>query len=260
MLAKNGRGVGTTVQTAEIDDLAVSTAKIAAGAVTTAKLDSAAVTNAVVSGSAAIAYSKLNLASSIVNADISNSAAIALSKLSTSGFSANQVVSYNGSAFAAADPAGAWTVLGGANLGGGAATSIAVSSIAAYDMLMLIAFVKATSASTAIAIQFNDSGGTAYQTKRLVNGSIANASGNAYFIPAGDTETPTDPMMLSMIIGNTQAQNKTIIGSVGNYSYNIHFTGQWNDTSNQVNKIKIMTDTANTYTTATWMRVFGRNK
>jgi len=43
-----------------------------------------ALVNADVSASAAIAYSKLNLASSIVNADINNSAAIAYSKLSLS--------------------------------------------------------------------------------------------------------------------------------------------------------------------------------
>jgi len=43
------------------------------------------VTNASVSASAAIAYSKLNLGTSIVNADVSASAAIALSKLASTG-------------------------------------------------------------------------------------------------------------------------------------------------------------------------------
>jgi hypothetical protein len=49
--------------------------------VTTAKIDDGAVTNAKVDASAAIAYSKLNLATSIVNADISTTAAIATTKL-----------------------------------------------------------------------------------------------------------------------------------------------------------------------------------
>ena len=55
-------GVGTSVETGEITD--------------------GAVTNAKVSDTAAIAYSKLALATSIVNADISATAAIALSKIS----------------------------------------------------------------------------------------------------------------------------------------------------------------------------------
>jgi len=49
--------------------------------VTTAKIDDGAVTNAKVDASAAIDYSKLNLATSIVNADISTTAAIATTKL-----------------------------------------------------------------------------------------------------------------------------------------------------------------------------------
>lgn len=50
-------------------------------------LDYRKVVNAMVDAAAAIAYSKLNLASSIVNADISSSAAIAQSKLSFNSFS-----------------------------------------------------------------------------------------------------------------------------------------------------------------------------
>lgn len=48
-------------------------------------IEDGSVTNAKVSGSAAIAYSKLSLSNSIVNADIASAAAIAYSKLSLSG-------------------------------------------------------------------------------------------------------------------------------------------------------------------------------
>jgi hypothetical protein len=51
----------------------------------TAAIGSEVIVNADVSTSAAIAYSKLNLADSIVNADVSTSAAIAYSKLNISG-------------------------------------------------------------------------------------------------------------------------------------------------------------------------------
>ena len=94
-------GTGMSVQTVELDDLAVTTAKIANLNVTTGKIADDAVNgdkiadssvtsahivdgtivNGDVSASAAIAYSKLNLGTSIVNADIGSSAAIAYSKL-----------------------------------------------------------------------------------------------------------------------------------------------------------------------------------
>lgn len=51
------------------------------------------IVNADISGSAAIAYSKLNLATSILNADISASAAIAYSKLSLTGSIVNDDIS-----------------------------------------------------------------------------------------------------------------------------------------------------------------------
>jgi hypothetical protein len=58
------------------------------------------ITNSHISNSAAIAYSKLNLASSIVNADVSNSAAIALSKLAT--VTASRVLVSDGSGLVSA--------------------------------------------------------------------------------------------------------------------------------------------------------------
>ena len=55
------------------------------GSISTSELADGAVTNAKVNASAAIAYSKLNLANSIVNADVAADAAIAYSKLALTG-------------------------------------------------------------------------------------------------------------------------------------------------------------------------------
>jgi hypothetical protein len=69
------------VTTAKINDLAVTEGKIADSAVTSAKIADGAIMNIDVNASAAIAYSKLNLGTSIVNADVATGAAIAYSKL-----------------------------------------------------------------------------------------------------------------------------------------------------------------------------------
>ena len=71
-------GAGTAFEFALLNNANVD----AAAAIAYSKLNLASsIVNADVSGSAAIAYSKLNLASSIVNADVANAAAIAYSKL-----------------------------------------------------------------------------------------------------------------------------------------------------------------------------------
>ncbi|HET7637461.1 MAG TPA: hypothetical protein VFK47_01850, partial [Ktedonobacteraceae bacterium] len=66
---------------------------ISAGAITAAKLATGTITNTQVSSSAAIAYSKLALGSSVVNADVSSSAAIAYSKLALGSSIVNADVS-----------------------------------------------------------------------------------------------------------------------------------------------------------------------
>ena len=63
----------------------LTSSQLTDGIITTAKIADGAVVNVDVNSTAAIAYSKLNLATSIVNADINSSAAIALSKLATTG-------------------------------------------------------------------------------------------------------------------------------------------------------------------------------
>jgi len=67
----------------QLVDGIITTSKLAADAVTSAKIADGAIVNVDVNSTAAVAYSKLNLATSIVNADISASAAIATTKLGT---------------------------------------------------------------------------------------------------------------------------------------------------------------------------------
>jgi hypothetical protein len=68
----------------QLADGLITTAKLAADAVTSAKIADGAIVNVDVNSTAALAYSKLNLATSIVNGDIAN-ATIALAKLSATG-------------------------------------------------------------------------------------------------------------------------------------------------------------------------------
>jgi hypothetical protein len=70
-----------TVIAADIAAGTITATELADGAVTSGKILNDTIVNADVNSSAAIAYSKLNLATSIVNADISASAAISYSKL-----------------------------------------------------------------------------------------------------------------------------------------------------------------------------------
>lgn len=73
---------GTAIYTGGITALTGDVTATGPGSVA-ATIANGVITNAMVSGSAAIAYSKLNLATSILNSDISASAAIAFSKLAT---------------------------------------------------------------------------------------------------------------------------------------------------------------------------------
>jgi hypothetical protein len=68
----------------QLADGLITTDKLATDAVTSAKIADGAIVNVDVNSTAAVAYSKLNLATSIVNGDIAN-ATIALAKLSATG-------------------------------------------------------------------------------------------------------------------------------------------------------------------------------
>ena len=73
---------------AQVEDGEIVTAKIADSAVTSAKIADGTIVNADVNASAAIAYSKLNLGTSIVNADVATGAAIDKTKISGTAITA----------------------------------------------------------------------------------------------------------------------------------------------------------------------------
>lgn len=76
-------GANTTqLATTAFVKAAVDAVAIAPGSITSTEIADATIVNGDISGSAAIAYSKLNLVGSIADADISSSAAIAQSKIS----------------------------------------------------------------------------------------------------------------------------------------------------------------------------------
>lgn len=99
----------------------------ASAAIAYSKLNLAtSIVNADINASAAIAYSKLNLSASIVNADISSSAAIAYSKLSLTGSIVNADISASAAiAFSKLAALSSGNILVGS--AGGVATSVAMS-------------------------------------------------------------------------------------------------------------------------------------
>lgn len=172
----SGGGGGGGLSDADYGDITVS------GGATVFTIDNNVITNAKVNASAAIAYSKLNLAASIVNADISASAAIAYSKLALTGAILN------------ADLAGSIAYsklsLTGAILNADLAGSIADTKLSTISTAGKVSnsATTATSANTASAIVARDGSGnftagtitaaltgnastaTALQTARAING------------------------------------------------------------------------------------------
>ena len=122
-----------------------------------------ALVNADVSASAAIDYSKLNLASSIVNADISNSAAIAYSKLNLSSSIVNADVS--GSAAIAYSKLNLATSIVNADISGSAAI--------AYSKLNLSLSIVNADISTSAAIALSK------LATQAANTVVANVTGGA---------------------------------------------------------------------------------
>ena len=156
-------GGSAEVQTAEIEDGAITEIKLATGAVTSDKILDGTIVNADISASASIAYSKLNLGTSIVNADVSASAAIELSKLATS--TAGNIIVYNAS---------------------GVPTSVAESG----DVTINASGVTAISSGVIVNDDINASAGI---DKTKISGTA---------ITAGDTGTVTSTMIADGTIVN----------------------------------------------------------
>lgn len=193
-----------------VGDGAITEAKLAAGSVTSSKIGSGAVeasniasgaiTNTQVSASAAIAYSKLNLGTSIVNADVSASAAIADTKLATiasSGKVSNSATTATSantaSAIVARDASGDFV----ANK----------STLATVDVSTVIetALIVASPAASTVNINFNTSP-TVYYTGNSTADWTLNVRG-------------TNSVTLNSSISTGQIATVTFIATNGSTAY-----------------------------------------
>ena len=134
----------------------------------TATIASGVIVDSMISSSAAIAYSKLNLSGDIVNADIATSAAIAYSKLNLSGAIVNAdiatgaAIAYSKLSIAAGDIAYSKLTLTGAIVNADIATSAAI----AYSKLNLTGDIVNADIATSAAIAYS---------KLSLTGAIVNA-------------------------------------------------------------------------------------
>lgn len=138
----------------------------AAAAIAYSKLNLASsIVNNDISGSAAIAYSKLNLATSIVNADISGSAAIAYSKLNL----ALGIVNGDISASAAIDYSKLAALTASRALVSDGSGFVSASSVTATELGLLsgVTGTLATIAGTQVLTNKDIDGGTASNTSRI---------------------------------------------------------------------------------------------
>jgi len=134
--------------------------------VTAAKIANGTLTNTQISASAAIAYSKLNLASSIVNGDISNSAAIAYSKLALSNSIVNADIA-----------SGANIAYSKLNLANSIVNSdVAAGAAIAYSKLNLSGSITNSDVSNAAAIAYNKLN----LANSIANSDIATGANIAY--------------------------------------------------------------------------------
>jgi hypothetical protein len=134
--------------------------------VTAGKIANGTLTNTQISASAAIAYSKLNLASSIVNGDVSNSAAIAYSKLALSNSITNSDVA-----------TGANIAYSKLNLASSIVNSdVAAGAAIAYSKLNLTGSITNSDVNSSAAIAYSKLN----LSNSIVNGDIASGANIAY--------------------------------------------------------------------------------
>lgn len=257
MSLHNQNILGATIETGEITNGSVTTDKIADLAVTLAKIANACITNAKIDAAAAIAYSKLALTGAIVNADIAAAAAIALSKLDKTGMTTSKVLGYDGANIAPVDMSGFYSVLGAADLSGGAADSITVSGLTNLNTYMVIAYLSKTGTNIQCVIRFNGDTGNNYTVDTNRSGTEYSASGvsGLYTTPAEDG----DHVLLCILVHNISTIKKSVTwyGFSGN-GYIIG-GGFWGNTTDAISSITIANVGAGDFDTPTKMRVAGRN-
>jgi hypothetical protein len=178
------------IKAGSIDTGSITSAKIAADAVTSAKIANDTIANADISSSAAIAYSKLNLATSIANADISSSAAIAYSKLNL------------GTSITSSDLAS--TVITGAT---------SESTIAGGDQI-LIYDDSASALRKMTRTNFVSGLGSGFDTQLFhVRDERANGTGGGAFISGSFQTRPLNTVMTNEISGASLSSNQITLPS-----------------------------------------------
>lgn len=234
MLAKQGRSVGISVQTAELDDNAVTTAKINALAVTTAKIDALAVTNAKIND---VAASKITGQVAVANGGTGLSALGA----------ANQVLRTNGAANALefANATGTWTKLEHQELGA-AAAHITSDTFTAKEQLHIVAHLRTDAGTHAARVRFGNAGtidsGNNYRHYRLNAGTYETGASQSGVLMVADTVRNEDFFVVIDVI-NYAARAKAIVGLMSNTNSNGGFVnGAWDNTSNQITNVSFRAD------------------
>ncbi len=173
---------GTVLQnTLSVTDTATIDLTLAAD-VLSAAIVTGSITNAMVNASAAIAYSKLNLATSIVNADISGSAAIAYSKLNL----ATSIVNADISASAAIAYSKLAALTSG-NILVGSAGNVATSVAMSGDITISNAGVTAIGSGVIVNADVNASAAIALSKLAATTASRALVSDGSGFVSAATT-------------------------------------------------------------------------
>lgn len=240
--------------------------------VTSVHIRDGTIANVDVSSTAAIAYSKLNLAGKIVNADVSGTAAIADTKLAAIT-TAGKV---DGSALTnlANIPAGAGQIPAaniaafGMQLLFNATTSIAQETITgtiaiARRHYLLIAQTGTPSANTQTKLIINGDAQTNYSYRRLINGGVWSSNTNQTdFVCGTNTKSSSS---LEARISNIQNGAKTIncthlSGSSAAVAVSsTQVIGIWTSSTASIVNISVAAETGLTFASGSELWIYGSN-
>lgn len=218
--------------------------------------DGTKIVNADVSASAAIVYSKLNLATSIVDADINASAAIAWSKLSKSGSSIDdlgdvtlsspvtgQALRYNGSAWVNQNLSGVTTLIE-TYTGTDASKSFTGLAGNSDGYYILRGYCKSSTASS-VRLTFNADTSNNYITQAAeINNSSTNfqrTASQAYidltFEGLGSGDAVWFEATIYPVSGD---QRLVLVRAVNIATQNIFFGGgKWSNTANEITSLEV---------------------
>lgn len=147
----------------------------------------------------------------------------------------------------------------------GAATSLTISGLAAYELLEVYIFVPSNSAGALNDLTFNADSGANYSWALTVNGAAAGTGGNYNYIFLDTGAGSTNMKWYKLTIYNLAAYDKTVLFKGGTLSNtdadearNIDGVGAWNNSTDAISSIKIHADTGN-LAIGTKIIVYGHN-